>query len=309
MSIIYAKKTTAQGGRCIKCSRYRWLEARSDDGGICTECVLSLKKQKLISFARPPEPPKPVKIKPPKPPKPPTKREIVAATSDKILEVMKKSKTPLSVHELAAKLDIQPNRAKLQWLRKICQKMTTNKLLAQSDSRYKQYINISRRHLLSKLSTQNYLRNARESSIDKVKKFLESSTTAQSCSQILDGLNGLARVVLYKVLRILIARDLVEYHVNSAGKKTTFYALKSNQLAITDLEKTRENCIDNKIINIVKNGGNKITKNKIVKQLGLRSPGNSRVKKTLERLIQNGKITREPLGEYKNGFIYLLKQP
>lgn len=306
VDIINARKITAQGGRCIKCSKYRWLEAQSDGGGICAECVLSLKKQRLISFA-PPKPPKPVKIKPPKPPKqpkPPTRTDVLAATSDKIVEIMGKTKKPLNLHELAARLDIHPSRAKLQWLRRICQKLTSRKILAQSDSRYKQYINATRRHLLSKHNSLK-LKDVRESSINRVKKFLESATTAQSCTQIKC---GLGRISLYKVLRILIARDLLEYHVNLIGKKVTLYALKSNSLAITDLEKIRENCIDNKIINIVKTGGSKVTKNKIVKQLGLRSRGNSCVNKTLERLVQNGKLTREPLGEYRNGFIYLLKK-
>jgi hypothetical protein len=308
VDIINARKITAQGGRCIMCGKYRWLEAQSDCGGICAECILSLKKQQLISFA-PAAPPKPVKIKPPKSPKPPkppkspTRTEVLSAASDKIIEIMGKTKKPLNLHELAARLDIHPNRVKLQWLRRICQKLTSRKILAQSDGRYKQYINATRRHLLSK---HNSLKDVRESSINRVKKFLESATTAQSCTQIKC---GLGRISLYKVLRILIARDLLEYHVSLIGKKVTLYALKSNQLAITDLEKIRENCIDNKIINIVQTGGSKITKTKIVKQLGLRSRGNSCVNKTLERLVQNGKLTREPLGEYKNGFIYLLKQP
>jgi hypothetical protein len=307
MEVVYKVDKTA--GHCGNCRKWRWLEVGRGEHKICSDCVTVLRLSNVITLPSPSP-----KVKDRKPEllnvvvsgekikkdkknrisksEPIPKEEVLSEKEQRIIEILQNSENPVFATEIVVKLGLDNNRIELQKVQRLCIRLKKKKKIAISEYRRRQYIDISRKSLLldDTISEFDDKTSIRPSSISKVYVILGSATKALAQKNIK---SGLERQTLSKVLHFLVKNGTVDSYKALQGRRRIFYALKSNKIAMRDLDSMREQSVDKRIIEIIENN-KQVTLGKITELLGLRSKGGKSVKKRLAELLEFGIITREP---------------
>lgn len=307
MEVVYKVDKTA--GHCGNCRKWRWLEVGRGEHKICSDCVTVLRLSNVITLPSPSP-----KVKDRKPEllnvvvsgekikkdkknrisksKPIPKEEVLSEKEQRIIEILQNSENPVFASEIVVRLGLDNNRIELQKVQRLCIRLKKKNKIAISEYRRRQYIDISRKSLLldDTISEFDDKTSIRPSSISKVYAILGSATKALAQKNIK---SGLERQTLSKVLHFLVNNGTVDSYKALQGRRRIFYALKSNKIAMQDLDSMREQSVDKRIIEIIENN-KQVTLGKITGLLGLRSKGGKSVKKRLAELLEFGIITREP---------------